>query len=380
MKIRLALAVILGWTLVGVVWGSQMTFGASLQGDPVSFRDASRTALINALSWIPATLVVVAVTLRYPIRRATWRHSLWIHLLTFPAAAFLTHVFVVLGFWALAGSFQGMAELAGNAAFWTSMRIHIALLVYLVIAGATQAIQHYRAGQARELRIARLEGQLARARMDALNAQLRPHFLFNTLHTIGHLWRTGRADEADGLLDHLGSLFERVQATTSEPLVQLAEEIRMVEDYVAIEAARFPDRLRVSVDAGPDTLTRLVPPLMLQPLVENAIRHGVSQSSAAGRVRVAAHTEGDELSITVEDDGPGIRDDAPSRGTGTGISNLRQRLDELYGPRGTLTVTSRAGAGTLVEVRMPALLENGFDTFPETTPPTTAGPPGRRSA
>ena len=240
------------------------------------------------------------------------------------------------------------------------MRIHIAVVVYAVVAGVTQWLQQYQAGQARELRIARLEGQLAKARMDALNSQLRPHFLFNTLHTIGHLWRSGRAQEADTLLDHLGSLFERVQTTTSEPRVPLSEEIRMVDDYLAIESARFPDRLVVSKSVAADALPVLVPPLMLQPLVENAIRHGVSQSSSAGRITLVAARENGILQIQVDDDGPGLRPDAPSRGTGTGLKNLERRLNELYGSRGELSVATRPEGGTRVLIRIPAECEESL--------------------
>ncbi|NNF25679.1 MAG: histidine kinase [Gemmatimonadetes bacterium] len=354
MKLKVAAIVVAVWTLVGLVWGSHMTFEASLQGNPASFRDTSPTAFINALSWIPATLVIVGLTVRFPVRSATWRTHLWVHVLAFPVVAYLTHVFVVLGFWSMGGTFQGLGALAQGALFWTSMRIHIAAVVYVVVAGVTQGLQQFREGQARELRIARLEGQLAKARMDALNAQLRPHFLFNTLHTIGHLWRSGRAEEADALLDHLGSLFERVQATTSEPRVPLGEEIRMVDDYLAIESARFHDRLVVTKSVPPDALSLLVPPLMLQPLIENAIRHGISQSSSAGRISLVASRSNGVLEILVEDDGPGLRADAPTRGTGTGLTNLQQRLEELYGPRGELRVTNRSEGGARVRIRIPA--------------------------
>ena len=368
MKLKVAGAVVAVWTLVGLVWGSHMTFEASLQGNPASFRDASPTAFINALSWIPATLIIVWLTLRFPVRSGTWRTHLWVHLLAFPAVAYLTHVFVVLGFWSLGGSFQGLEALAGSALFWTSLRIHIAAVVYVVVLGVTQGLTQFRDGQARELRIARLEGQLAKARMDALNAQLRPHFLFNTLHTIGHLWRSGRADEADALLDHLGSLFERVQATTSEPRVPLAEEIRMVDDYLAIESARFHDRLVVTKSVSPEALPLLVPPLMLQPLIENAIRHGISQSSSAGRISLVAHRANGVLEIQVDDDGPGLREDAPSRGTGTGLTNLQQRLEELYGGEGELRLSNRSEGGARVQVRIPVGGEIHQETAPVTQP------------
>jgi LytS/YehU family sensor histidine kinase len=199
-----------------------------------------------------------------------------------------------------------------------------------------------------------MQAQLSRARLDALTAQIRPHFLFNTLHTIGHLWRAGRADEADTLLDHLGTLFQRVHESTERPFISLDEELETVSAYLAIEAARFSDRLRVETRIGAGTGDCAVPPLLLQPLVENAVRHGIAISSAAGLIRVTSRIEGDRLRIEIEDDGPGMNRFAPSRGSGTGLRNTRERLSRIFGNRHRFQVDSDAG-GTRVEIEIPAV-------------------------
>jgi LytS/YehU family sensor histidine kinase len=244
-------------------------------------------------------------------------------MLAFAILVYVENVLVVLAFWISQGQFGGLRALLASGAFWAAMRAHVAVLVYLAIAALTQGITYYHASRHRELDVARIEGQLARARLDALVSQIRPHFLFNTLHTIGHLWRSGRHAEADAMLDHLGSLFHRVQQSTARPLVSLDEVLDTVEAYLAIEVARFGDRLRVEVDAAEDARACAVPPLLLQPIVENAIRHGIAPSSSAARVSVTARTTDGFLVLEVEDDGGGMGASPQSTGTGTGLETTR---------------------------------------------------------
>jgi LytS/YehU family sensor histidine kinase len=156
------------------------------------------------------------------------------------------------------------------------------------------------------------------------------------------------------VLDQLGSLFSRVQTSTSKLEVPLAEELELVEAYLAIEEARFRDRLRTTVHASAAAMDCLVPPLILQPLVENAIRHGVSAISTAGRVGVSAGLENGHLVLIVSDDGPGIAARSSQPGSGTGLSNTRERLAQLYGTDGDLRIESAADGGTTVRVRIPA--------------------------
>jgi LytS/YehU family sensor histidine kinase len=241
---------------------------------------------------------------------------------------------------------------------WAGLRFHIALLVYAAILGITQAVRYYQQTRARELHMARLEGQLARARLQALNAQIRPHFLFNTMHTIGQLWRSGRSDDADAVLDHLGSLFHKVQSSTARLEVPLFEELELVKEYLAIEEARFPDRLQTRVLTDPEALECGVPPLILQPLVENAVRHGISAISKSGTVEVAALLVNDTLQLTVRDDGPGLKATPRQPGSGTGLRNIRERLEQLYGAGGQLRIDEAPRGGTIVTVEIP-LSRNG---------------------
>ncbi len=197
-----------------------------------------------------------------------------------------------------------------------------------------------------------------------MNAQIRPHFLFNTLHTIGQLWRSGRSQQADAMLDHLGSLFQKVIASTSRTQIPLSEELAMVRDYLAIEEARFGDRIRSQLTIEDAAQSCLVPPLLLQPLVENAVKHGLSPSAAGGTVWVDARIDGRRLLLQVRDDGAGPgRSSGPleTAGTGTGLSNVRERLAGLYGEHQRLVTSARDGAGTEVRLELPVTTEASTD-------------------
>lgn len=350
MKARVVAAVTVTWLLAALVWGLQTALGGSLRGNPVPLARALTGALVQTVPWIPVTLAVVALSLRFPLGRDTWQRNIWVHLLAVPVVAFAANVLVVLGFWATAGDFGGVSELVEGALLWATLRVHITALIYAAIAAITHSLAYYRRMRDRELRLARLEGQLARARLQALNSQIRPHFLFNTLHTIGQLWRSGRSDDADAMLDHLGALFQKVQSTSGSAEVPFSEEIEMVREYLAIERSRFRDRLRVEISVDDRTLEWPVPPLILQPLVENAIRHGISPTSAAECVEVSATIENGDLVLEVRDDGPGMRDPAPTAGSGTGLSNTRERLEQLYGGDQRLDVLSGPEGGTTVRL------------------------------
>jgi hypothetical protein len=240
---RVVALVILGWLLVGVVWGAQTALAGALQGQTVGLGSAVVTALIQVVPWIPATVAVVGVTLRFPLDRSHWKRSLPVHLLAVPLVALAVNVLVVLGFWARSGAFQGLGGLMRQGVYWATVRIHVMVLVYAALAAVTQVMRMRRALRARELDLARQEGQLARARLEALTAQLRPHFLFNTLHTLGQMWRSGRSDEADAMLDRLGALFQRVQMSTRLTEVPLTDELTMVR-------TTWPSRRSVSGTAS----------------------------------------------------------------------------------------------------------------------------------
>lgn len=323
----LAASVILFWIVAGLVSAAQSFVGATLQNQPASFGTYLRPALIGSVSWIPLTFCAILLVERWPVSL----RRLPLHLLAAIALTFVAQMIVVVAY-----GFTTVAALISGALLWVGIRLMAGIVVYGMVAAVTQATLYYRDARTREV-------QLAQARLQALNAQIRPHFLFNTLHTIGQLWRSGRNDKAEVVLDRLGELFHRVNQTTNESEVPLSDEIDMVRDYLGIEQVRFQDRLRVDIDADDSLDDYLVPPLILQPIVENAVRHGDPTT-----IHVSATLNNGTLLLVVDDDGKGYKQNEP----GTGLSNTRERLKQLYGVRASLDINGERG--TRVTIRIPA--------------------------
>ena len=207
-----------------------------------------------------------------------------------------------------------------------------------------------RAARLRE-RTAQLEGQLAAAQLDALRMQLNPHFLFNTLHAVSTLMARD-VDGARRMISDLSNLLRLVLDGSDGPEVPLDDELDVLGHYLDIERTRFADRLDVAMDVDADARGALVPTLILQPLVENAIKHGIAPRGEGGRVEIAAHRLNGHLVVHVCDDGPGVPLNGPTR-DGVGLKNTRDRLEKLYGTDAELTLRNRPDGGLDAEVRLP---------------------------
>ncbi len=230
--------------------------------------------------------------------------------------------------------------------------IDLLVFVLLLVAGSALGAHHRARGL--ERREARLEVALARAQLEALRLEIHPHFLFNTLNSIAALIRVKDSSRA---LEMLLGLSELMRATVDGPrdhLVPLATEIDFVRRYVDLQRARFADRLDILWDVDPAALSVPVPTLLLQPLVENAIRHGTAPQSRRSAVTIAARVEGTRLRVRVSDDGVGLPAGFDlSRDAGTGLSNTTSRLRQLYGALASFGVRPAEGGGTVAEVLLP---------------------------
>jgi LytS/YehU family sensor histidine kinase len=198
-----------------------------------------------------------------------------------------------------------------------------------------------------------LRAQLARAELGALRARLHPHFLFNALHSVGALVRSRENDLAVRVVADLSDLLREVISRDAPELVRLRDELAFVRRYVDIESVRFADRLRVDWRVSDDVRDAVVPSFIMQPLVENAIRHAVSESSNAGHLRISAMRQDSEVAIDIVDDGPGPMSKRTSNGNGIGIADARERLSRLYAERGSLTVSRGPDGGTVASLRLP---------------------------
>ena len=229
-------------------------------------------------------------------------------------------------------------------------KLYLTILIYWAIVAAVRYADQRRVARERELRAAQLETELARAQIDALRMQLNPHFLFNTLNAISGLMRDD-VEAADVMLAQLGELLRSTLETEGRPEVPLAEELQWLRTYLAIQQTRFGPRLQIAIDVADDCRGTLVPTLILQPIVENAIRHGFSVTPGPGRVSITARQTAGTLRIDVADEGPGAPQ--PIR-EGLGLRNTRSRLRALYRSGGSLVVRSRPdGRGTLSRLDLP---------------------------
>ena len=233
---------------------------------------------------------------------------------------------------------------------WVFTTIPFGVIVYLCVAGVAHAIRYFVEANERAIQMARLSEQLSSARLSALQARLNPHFLFNTLNTIAVRARDGDGAGTARMVEQLSDVLRRILARHKANEVPLQEELELIRQYLAIEQARFPDRLKPSFDVDEAALNAAVPSFALQHLVENAIRHGIARRSGAGAVTVSARRHGEWLDLTVSDDGPGF--ETKTIVAGHGIEMTRERLRALYGDRASLEISSAPGR-TAATLRVP---------------------------
>jgi two-component system LytT family sensor kinase len=330
------------------------------------------------LSWTLLTPVVLALARRFPVRRGVRARHLAIHA---AAALLLASVQIGFDFWVSTYTFV-------YGPFWPRhywINLHSGLMSYAGVAAAGHLIDIHHRYRERELQAAHLETQLARAHLHALEMQLQPHFLFNTLNSISELVH-GDPDAAEVMVAQLGDLLRMTMTADGRHEVPLSRELDLVGAYLEIERTRFQDRLSVKKQVEPDVLDALVPTLLLQPLVENAVRHGLSPRVAPGTVTLTARRVGDRLRLTVRDDGRGLPP-PDQRRERVGVGNTRRRLRQAYGDGHRFELADAPGGGTLVLIEIPwrtagpdDLSEPRRPPWPERPHEDEHGGGGRRAA
>ena len=223
------------------------------------------------------------------------------------------------------------------------------LLYYFAVLSAGFAREYFLRDRDRQAHAAQLQAQLAEARLDALRMQINPHFLFNTLHAISAMVERDPAGVRK-MIARLSELLRHTIDAHATDEVPLREELQFLDRYLEIMEIRFQGRLLIERQIDPVTLDARVPNLILQPIVENALEHGVARKKGEGVVEIAARRSGDSLVLTVRDNGPGLRAESES---GVGLGNTRARLAQLYGEQGALRLTSGDGSGMIAEISLP---------------------------
>jgi two-component system, LytTR family, sensor kinase len=332
--------------------------------DPVTAREL----IFTGGDWFLYALLipgVFAVSQRWPLVRAGLARRALIHLgfaLLFCVAwALLGKIFeatLALIFqpdsWkqAITAGSQFRAGALRNVLGWILITLPYGTAVYLSMVGVEHAIRYFTESREQALRLAQLSQQLADARLATLQAQLNPHFLFNALNTIAVHAREGDGARTARIVEQLSGVLRRTLSRDRGNETSLDEELELVREYLAIEGARFPDRLRHEFDVPPELLRAAVPGFALQTLVENAVRHGIAPRSGPGLVRIVARKQDDILQLDVIDDGIGF-DPAMPAPAGHGIANTRDRLSTLYGSAAGLRYERRSDGGMTARLAIP---------------------------
>ncbi|WP_147448993.1 sensor histidine kinase [Corallococcus terminator] len=320
--------------------------------EPRDFLFKLALALLPYSAWALLGPLVLAVFQRIPPERPRLLRHLGLLLV---AGAGFVQVHVLL----LSPVLSALQQWSANGVSFTEglwrlllERGALGYFEYLLFLAAWSALRTTRHLRERELAESRLAVQLAEARLQALRAQLDPHFLFNTLNAVAGLVRQQRNPEAVEALAELGHLLRASLEGRGDHEVLLEDELELVRRFLGIEQLRFGGHLEVHLTPGQDTLKARVPALILQPLVENAIKHGIARKAARGQLHVSTARQGNRLLLEVRDDGPGLRAGGAG-GTGIGVANTRARIQQLYGERYGLTLEDLPGGGVLAKVELP---------------------------
>src|SRR5688572_4113110 len=354
------------------LWGALvLLFAAPLAlTEPISLREAVSFGAFFWALWLLFLPAVAWLSFRFPIDRRRLVRNAAVHLLacllivggskaTFRAADEIYHRQKRSELLERTpGSKPRMSSPPGSFRPFLALRAALDVLVYCSLVGVCQAITYFRSSQERERRAAELEARLTSAKLQALRMQINPHFLFNTLNSIAALvYINPRA--ADEMLGDLSELLRRSLDSMEDQEIPLAQELEFMGAYLRIEQKRFAERLRVEQNVPDELMKALVPALILQPLVENAIRHGIEPQRAPGLIVIEAKQEGRRLHLIVRDDGrglpPAVSNNSERRGIG--LANTQARLKGLYGTDHSFSVGKAEPQGCQVEIDLPFHLE-----------------------
>lgn len=334
------------WTFIGLAFAFQFHLSSAKAGLDVSWKQAISYALGDWYVFAVLSIPVIALSRRFSFDAGVRLAVTVVHIV---ASVVFSLAYMVVRAWV--GVWQSGGDFPDAFQPLLVKTWHFDLLIYWVIVAVSFAFDYYRKFRERELRAAELQRELAQARLHALQMQLNPHFLFNSLHSISSLMHRN-VDAADNMIAQLGELLRATLENSEANEVTLREELDFLQRYLALEQIRFGDRLNVYIDVPPETLKARVPNLILQPLVENAIRHGIEPRANRGRIELRATRSEHQLLLEVSDNGVGLPEDKPIA-EGVGLTNTRARLRTLYGEAHELELANGSGKGLTVRLTIP---------------------------
>jgi two-component system LytT family sensor kinase len=350
----------IAWPVVGVAWivvaftSTLLTFARLAIAGHHDFdwwpRFIARD-LVTWAFWAALTPVILQLARRFPIIGRQWTRTVGLHVVIGLALTVAFNMLrlvedLVIGWIAPPTTVRSFLESAIE-------RTVFQFFIYLSILAVGSAVDRTRLLREQDRRTARLESHLLTAKLSALRAQLQPHFLFNTLHTVALLIRERKNEDALRVVLDLSELLRRAVDDTDTEEVPLRQELAFLERYIGIERVRFDDAVEITIEAETETLDAAVPPLLLQPIVENALRHGLAEGPGRGTVQVSARRQADTVTIDVVDDGPGYDRARADTGRGVGLRNTQARLDGLFPDHRCLEITPLATRGTRVRLVLP---------------------------
>lgn len=347
------------WTLLGLSFAARSYLAAAGENGDVPWRRIVTSNLVDFYVWGAASPLIFFLARKFNFGGERLPHRILLHLLFSVCFSFVNLAISVPVFWCLnypdSARDATLADTFRNIIF-NPYYLHLGLMIYWVTLIVAHALAYRERSRMGELRAELLAAQLADAQLRALKMQLHPHFLFNTLNSIASLLHQD-IEAADKMVARLGDFLRLTLQNANQQTTPLAQELEFLRCYLEIERVRFQDRLSIEIDVDPRVLGAPVPNLIFQPLVENAVRHGVAQQPSPGRIEIRAHKQDGTLRVEIENSGPGLAPGADgSPREGVGLTNTRARLARLYGSNYRLDLAD-APSGVVATVDIP--LPNG---------------------
>jgi two-component system LytT family sensor kinase len=347
---------LLVWTIVGFSFGMRSYLYSHLVGPPAAFLQVVPNYMVDFYFWGLASPLIFRLCRRFPIERGYAAERLALHIFVGLAFVAVVTALTLPTLWYL-GLVTSQHETLSSyfaALFINPFMVHQGLLAYWGTVVVAHAFEYHRQAKVSQARSSELSTQLAQAQLAALRMQIHPHFLFNTLNSISALLHRD-VETADRMIARLSDFLRMTLKSSGTSVVTLDQELEFLKTYLDIENIRFQDNLLVEMDIDESARDANVPNLILQPIVENAVRHGTAKQTGVGELCIRADRKGDRLLISVEDNGPGPSNKASRPGTGMGLANTRARLEQFFGDF-RLEIEGRSDrSGTIVSIEVPYL-------------------------